>query len=63
MAGPQPQEGVVKPTLTKSSVNFRTGTDRRQCATCVMFHPRSHSCDLVKGMIRPDAVCDRWEKK
>lgn len=25
-----------------------------------MFHPTAHACDLVKGRIERDMVCDRW---
>lgn len=53
----------MKPTVSKSSVNFRSGTAAKRCGNCVMFHPRQHACDLVKGVIRSDDVCDRWQKK
>jgi len=28
-----------------------------------MFHPADHTCDLVKGNIQSNEVCDRWEAK
>lgn len=49
--------------VTKSSVDYRTGTTKRHCGNCVMYRARTHACDLVLGMIRPDAVCDRWQAK
>lgn len=33
----------------------------RECGTCVMFH-RSR-CDLVRGVIEAENVCDRWEAR
>jgi hypothetical protein len=47
--------------VSKSSVNYRTGTASRRCGNCVMYH--NHKCDLVEGEISPPMVCDRWEGK
>jgi len=48
--------------VSKEAVNYGPGTPFRNCGNCVMYHP-DHSCDLVKGMIMPGDVCDRWEGK
>lgn len=45
--------------VSKAFVGYRVGTGHR-CAGCAMFHPKSHSCDLVEGLIGADMVCDRW---
>lgn len=46
--------------VSKESVNYRDATTPgRRCGTCVMFH--DGTCDLVRGSIDPDHVCDRWE--
>ncbi len=49
--------------VTKSSVDYRTATGSRHCGSCAMFHPRSSECDLVRGVIRPEMVCDKWVKR
>lgn len=46
--------------LSKPAVAYRPAVNPAVCCgTCVMFH--DGDCDLVKGRISPDAVCDRWE--
>lgn len=47
--------------VSKQSVNYRNGTDKKHCGNCVMYH--DHKCDLVEGEISPYEVCDRWEAK
>ena len=47
--------------VSKGVVNYRPADTERHCGNCVMFHSRK--CDLVKGEISPEAVCDRWEAK
>lgn len=49
--------------VSKESVHYREGTPARHCGNCVMFHPGSNSCDLVKGMIKSEDTCDDWEAK
>lgn len=45
--------------VSKESVNYRAATDpARECSTCGMY--RDHKCDLVRGWIEPDDLCDRW---
>ena len=46
--------------VTKGSVNYREAeSPTERCDTCDMFNA-PHGCDLVKGWISPDGVCDRW---
>lgn len=52
--------------LAKSDVNYRLAKAgaKRKCGTCAMLNPGNpDTCDLVKGIIHPDDVCDRWVKK
>lgn len=54
------QPGIVR--LPKAAVAYRPSADPAvRCGTCVMFH--DGRCDLVKGRISPDSVCDRWEPR
>ena len=53
----------AKKKVAKSSVNYRVSAGHRRCGNCVMFHPRTHECDLVAGVINPANVCNRWEAK
>jgi hypothetical protein len=48
-------------TLSKTQVRYRDAPDgsSRRCGTCSMFRT-PNSCTLVKGLIRPDGVCDRY---
>jgi len=41
---------------SKEDVGYR---QYESCKTCGMFNGRS-KCNLVRGNISPDAVCDRW---
>lgn len=50
-------------TKQKVSVDYRKATGARHCGSCAMYHERASECDLVKGVIRPEMVCDRWVKK
>ena len=34
----------------------------QHCGNCVMFRA-DNSCDLVKGLVLPGDVCDKWEAK
>jgi len=47
--------------VSKESVNYRSADSSKHCGNCVMFS--QGSCDLVKGVIKPADVCDRWEAK
>ncbi len=52
--------------VSKESVNYRPADSSRHCGNCVMIRLNapdfeSHSCTLVKGLIEPEDVCDRWE--
>lgn len=50
-------------TLSKSQVNYRKASrGKKRCGTCDMFRAPS-GCTLVKGIIRPASVCDRWVAK
>jgi NADH:ubiquinone oxidoreductase subunit len=50
-------------TLSKQEVNYRAATETgRRCGTCSMFRG-PNSCTLVKGVISPGDVCDRWAAK
>lgn len=44
---------------TKEEVNYR---QYEKCLTCMHFYG-PNSCELVKGSISPEAVCDLWEMK
>lgn len=47
-------------TLSKGQVRYRAASNpKRKCGTCDMFRAPS-GCTLVKGIIRPADVCDRW---
>lgn len=46
--------------LSKPQVHYRDATDAdRRCGTCSMFRA-PNGCTLVKGLIRPGGVCDRY---
>lgn len=47
--------------LSKASVHYRIGTHAKRCGNCSMY--RDQSCTLVKGIIDPSYVCDRWDRK
>lgn len=49
--------------VSKESVHYREGTPQEHCGNCIMFHPGSNSCDLVKGTINSEDTCDDWEAK
>lgn len=42
----------------KGTVNYR---HYEKCGTCMHFYQSSGTCDLVKGNISPDMVCNLWE--
>lgn len=46
--------------MSKLSVHYRSGSVAEHCGNCVMFHPDG-TCDLVKGKILAQDVCDKWE--
>jgi hypothetical protein len=48
--------------LDKRKVHYRPATGSRRCRNCIMFHTDG-TCDLVKGNIAPEDVCDRWESR
>ena len=55
----------MAPTLSKRQVAYRPASPlrlRERCGTCVMYRAGG-SCTLVKGLIQPMAVCDRWAPK
>lgn len=45
--------------LNKDEVNYR---QHEKCNTCNYFY-YPNMCEIVKGNISPDAVCDKWEIK
>ena len=45
--------------LNKEEVNYR---QHEKCNTCNYFY-YPNMCEIVKGNISQDAVCDRWEIK
>jgi hypothetical protein len=50
----------------KTSVNYRHASgDTKRCKTCrYSYGPvDSRRCQKVKGQIKPDDVCDLWERK
>lgn len=51
--------------LTHTVVNYREGTPKRNCGTCVMSSVSGSEmhCSLVADPIEADDVCDRYEKK
>lgn len=47
--------------LGKLAVRYRrAGVVGPDCGSCAMFHPRKHTCDLVRGRIAAGDVCTRW---
>jgi hypothetical protein len=46
--------------VSKKSVNYRPKSGKQHCGNCVMYH-HSGTCDLVKGEIHADYVCDKWQ--
>ncbi len=48
--------------VSKEAVDYRLARGKRHCGNCVMFHANG-TCDLVKGLISPEDVCDKWEAK
>ena len=57
------QSAEKRQMVSKESVHYRETDGARTCGNCVMFHPSSKTCDLVKGAISPEDVCDEWEAK
>ena len=57
----------MAPTLTKAEGNYRRTKGPRQCGNCSMYRQTDHRdmgrCTLVKGVILPEDVCDKWESK
>lgn len=53
------QQGKV----SKQSVNYRQGTEEKQCGNCSMFRVSTASCTHVVGRILSDDLCDDWEPK
>lgn len=56
--------------VAKTDVNYRVAKAgaKRKCGTCAMFNDTNYdgtlgTCDLVKGLIHSEDVCDRWVKK
>jgi len=53
-----PTSGIVAGSgLNKEDVNYR---QFERCKSCNYFYYPG-SCEIVKGNISPDAVCDKWE--
>lgn len=48
----------LRARVDKATVNYRPGSADRHCGNCAMYSDQT--CDLVRGLIDPDAVCDRW---
>lgn len=49
--------------VSKASVAYQAATEPgRSCGTCIMYHARAGTCDLVAGRIDPGAVCSKWEE-
>lgn len=48
--------------VTKDSVNYRPAAGGKFCGNCDMYHTDflAGKCDLVKGMIQPWMLCDKW---
>ena len=57
----QPTSDNAEPVeqLSKQEVEYRPGDQSGLCEACVHFH--EGTCELVKGLIRPDYVCDAFE--
>lgn len=53
------------PTLSKTDpdVNYRAAPPKakERCGTCDMYS--NHKCTLVRGLIMPFAVCNKYEPK
>lgn len=59
----QPEEKV-----SKRSVRYRIGSRTEHCGNCSMYaadgnRPMQGTCTLVRGVILPSMLCDKWEKK
>lgn len=61
MEGTNLRMTLVRKKIAKTSVNYRAGTQTKHCSNCAMYH--NGECDLVRGIIRPEMVCDKWVKK
>ena len=54
----------MRQKLSKQAVRYRQARlGTRRCSSCAMFHPRTGTCDVVEGRIRPGDLCDRWVKR
>lgn len=59
-------EEAVTEKVTKVSpveANYRSAFSAARCAGCGHFQEGSKTCELVKGEISPDAVCDFYAPK
>ena len=43
---------------SKTAVNYRTGTDSRNCGNCEYFYSDSSTCSKVSGVITKDGFSD-----
>jgi 8-oxo-dGTP pyrophosphatase MutT (NUDIX family) len=65
---PRPRKKPKGGKVSKASVNYRPAEGTQKCANCSMFGLKAPDfeaggCTLVKGIIDPEATCDRWEAK
>jgi 8-oxo-dGTP pyrophosphatase MutT (NUDIX family) len=55
------QKALADEYLGKQEVGYRAASGPRRCGNCVMFLAGPGHCTLVRGEIRQDDTCDRWE--
>ncbi len=48
------------PFVSKQRAAYRRSKGRETCGNCRHFKPQKESCDIVKGEIRPEFVCNLW---
>lgn len=47
---------------SKAEADYRGGYDETVCRNCTMYRPPGE-CTAVQGYIKPEAVCDYFERK
>ncbi len=48
------------PFVSKQRAAYRRSRGRETCGNCRHFISQKDSCDIVKGEIRPEFVCNLW---
>ena len=48
--------------VSKESVDYRDGSQKRRCGICIMFRS-PHGCTAVAGEVSASMLCDLFKRK